>query len=129
MRAVLLIALLAAGCSHPAPSGNGEVDLNGAADRAKGDTQTYAANVGPAAAPAAPVVFAARYRCMDGAKIAVRVDDRAHTVAIIRDRKPLATLEAAGGSYRKGGYELRGQGDDATLTTPGLPPIACRAIR
>ena len=80
-----------------------------------------------------PSLVAARYRCMDGSKFAVRFDNRADTAQITRDGKPLVTLAgqkpASGLWYRKGPYELRGKGDAATLTTPGQPPIACTVIR
>lgn len=80
-----------------------------------------------------PPVVSARYRCMDGTKVAVRFDNRADTAHITRDGKPLATLDGqkpgSGIWYRKGAYELRGKGDAATLTTPGRPPIACTVIR
>ncbi len=80
-----------------------------------------------------PPVVSARYRCMDGTKVAVRFDNRADTAHVNRNGKPLATLDGqkpgSGIWYRKGGYELRGKGDAATLTTPGQPPIACTVIR
>ncbi len=86
-----------------------------------------------AADAASPPVAAARYRCMDGSRIAVRFDNVRDTASIVRDGKPLAVLDgqkpASGIWYRKGPYELRGKGDAATLTTPGQPPIACTVIR
>lgn len=84
-------------------------------------------------AGAAPPIISARYRCMDGSKIAVRFDNRRDSAAISRDGQALATLDgqrpASGIWYKKGSYELRGKGDAATLTTPGQPPIACTVIR
>ena len=80
-----------------------------------------------------PPTVSARYRCMDGNRVVARFDNRADTVTLTRSGKPLATLDgqkpASGIWYRKGGYELRGKGDAATLTTPGQPPIACTVIR
>ena len=87
----------------------------------------------PAADAVTPPVVAARYRCMDGSRIAVRFGNVRNTAVILRDGKPLATLDgqqpASGIWYRKGPYDLRGRGDAATLTTPGQPPIACTVIR
>ena len=42
VRAVLLVPILClAACSQPSTSGNSEVDINGAAERAQGDINTY----------------------------------------------------------------------------------------
>jgi membrane-bound inhibitor of C-type lysozyme len=86
----------------------------------------------PGKAAAVPAIAAARYRCMDGSKIAVRFDASRDTATITRAGKLLETLSgqkpASGIWYKKGGYELRGKGDAATLTTPGQPPIACTVI-
>lgn len=75
----------------------------------------------------------ARYRCMDGAGIAVRFDNVRDTAAISRGGKLLATLDgqkpASGIWYKKGAFDLRGKGDAATLSIPGQPPIACTVIR
>jgi len=80
-----------------------------------------------------PSVVAARYRCMDGSKLAVRFDNRADTAAISRDGVAVGVLTgqepASGIWYKKGPIELRGKGDSATFTRPGQPPIACTAIR
>lgn len=85
------------------------------------------------AASGTPPIIGARYRCMDGTRIAVRFDNRNDTATISRGGKRLATLQgqkpASGIWYRKGRYELRGKGNAATLTTPGAPPTACTVIR
>lgn len=75
----------------------------------------------------------ARYRCIDGSKIAVSYDPDKGTATIMRGGKRLAVLRqerAASGIWYKGrGYELRGKGDDMTFTPPNLPPLPCAAIR
>jgi membrane-bound inhibitor of C-type lysozyme len=80
-----------------------------------------------------PGLVNARYRCMDGTKIAVRFDNVRDTAAVSRDGTVLATLAgqkpASGIWYKKGGFELRGKGDDATFSTPGQPPNPCTVIR
>jgi membrane-bound inhibitor of C-type lysozyme len=98
----------------------------------KGDAKPDDGAAG-AAAGGMPSAVSARYRCMDGSKVSVRFDNRADTAQIARGGKPLATLAgqkpASGIWYRKGPYELRGKGNQATLTMPGQPPIACTVIR
>ncbi len=80
-----------------------------------------------------PASVNARYRCMDGTKIAVRFDNVRDTAAVSRNGKLLATLAgqkpASGIWYKKGAFELRGKGDDATFSTPGQPPNPCTVIR
>lgn len=83
MRAVVLIALLAAGCSPPATTGNSEIDLNGAADRAQGDIQSYNSDPGGnAAAPEAPLAPA----------------DPGQPGGLPDDRTPVSEAPAAAGS-------------------------------
>lgn len=107
----------------PAPGKGGDAspDPSGGAGAGSGD------------ASGMPPLVSARYRCMDGTKLAVRFDNRQDTAAIVRGGRLLATLDgqkpASGIWYKKGRYELRGKGDAATLTIPGQPPIACTAIR
>jgi len=45
VRAAFVSLLLLSACSQPAPVDNAAVDINAAADRAKGDIETYAANM------------------------------------------------------------------------------------
>ncbi|WP_233503333.1 MliC family protein [Sphingomonas psychrotolerans] len=75
----------------------------------------------------------ARYRCMDGSRLVARFDPDKDRVTVSRGGKVLATLRgqrvASGILYAAGGYELRGKGSDISFTAPGLPPIACTAIR
>ncbi|MBS0480457.1 MAG: hypothetical protein JSR79_14310 [Proteobacteria bacterium] len=59
MRVLILLPILATACSPPAVGNNSATDVNGAADRAQGDIDSYAANNTAAAAteplnPAAP---------------------------------------------------------------------------
>lgn len=75
----------------------------------------------------------ARYRCMDGSRLVARFDPDRDRVTVSRGGKAVATLRgqrvASGIQYAGGGYELRGSGNAMTFTAPGLPPIACTAIR
>ncbi|MDP5279385.1 MliC family protein [Sphingomonas sp. DG1-23] len=75
----------------------------------------------------------ARYRCMDGSRLVARFDPDKDRVTVSRGGKALATLRgqrvASGIHYAAGGYELRGKGSDISFTAPGLPPVACTAIR
>ena len=75
----------------------------------------------------------ARYRCIDGSRIAAAFDPDKGIVTISRAGRRLATLKqerAASGIWYKGqGYEFRGKGDDMDFTAPGLPPLPCTAIR
>ena len=75
----------------------------------------------------------ARYRCMDGSRLAARFDPDNDRVTVSRGGKALATLRgrrvASGILYAASGYELRGKGSDISFTAPGLPPVACTAIR
>jgi membrane-bound inhibitor of C-type lysozyme len=88
---------------------------------------------GASGAASTPALANARYRCMDGTKITVRFDNVRDTAAVSRDGKLLATLSgqkpASGIWYKKGEFELRGKGDDATFSTPGQPPNPCTVIR
>ena len=89
----------------------------------------------PAPSPSATVENRsnARYRCIDGSRIAVAFDPDRGIATVSRAGKRLATLRqqrvASGISYAGGGYELRGKGDDLDFTAPGLPPLPCTAIR
>ena len=75
----------------------------------------------------------ARYRCMDGTRLAARFDPDNNRVTVSRGGAVLGTLPgqrvASGIRYAKGGYELRAKGTDMTFTAPGKPPIACTVIR
>jgi membrane-bound inhibitor of C-type lysozyme len=75
----------------------------------------------------------ARYRCIDGSKIAVSYDPDNGTATVVRAGKRLAVLKqervASGIAYAGGGYALRGKGDDMDFTAPDLPPLPCTAIR
>jgi phage tail tape-measure protein len=74
----------------------------------------------------------ARYRCMDGSRLAGAFDPDNNRVTVSRGGKVLATLRgqraASGIRYVAKGYELRAKGSDMTFTAPGQPPIACRII-
>lgn len=87
----------------------------------------------PAPQPTKDNRSTARYRCMDGSRLVARFDPDRDRVTVSRGGKPLATLRgervASGIHYTAKGYELRGKGDAMTFTAPGLPPIACTAIR
>ena len=89
----------------------------------------------PAPSPSATVENRsnARYRCIDGSRIAVAFDPDRGIATVSRAGRRLATLRqqrvASGISYAGGGYELRGKGDDLDFTAPGLPPLPCTAIR
>jgi len=90
----------------------------------------------PGEAAPGPVVdnrSTARYRCMDGSKIAVSFDPDNRRATIVRAGKTLGTLAfqpgKSGVAYAGGGYDLRGKGDAMTFTAPGQPPLACTAIR
>lgn len=83
MRAVILIALLAAACSQPPTAGNSEIDLNDAADRAQGDIAGYNSDTGAsAAAPDAPLAPA----------------DPGQPGGLPDDRTPISEAPAAPGS-------------------------------
>lgn len=129
MRALLFFLLLA-GCSAPVSNG-AQVDLNSAAERAQDNAGAQGTNLTEATALALVPSFT-RYRCMDGSKIALRFDPAAQTLALSRDGKPVATLTSratpTGFRYASGAWELGGVGDMATLSTPGMPPITCKAI-
>lgn len=85
----------------------------------------------PATSGALPATADARYRCIDGSRIAVHFDNRADTATVRAGGKTLAVLTgqrpASGIWYKGGGYELRGKGRDATFSKPHLPPLACIA--
>jgi len=92
-----------------------------------------AAGGGSAPATEPPATVSASYRCIDGSRINVRFDNRADTATIRSGGKLVAVLQgkrpASGIWYAGRGYELRGKGEDATFTQPGLPPLACRSNR
>lgn len=75
----------------------------------------------------------ARYRCMDGSKISAAFDPDNRRVTVSRAGRRLAVLQqqrtASGIAYAGAGYELRGKGEAMTFTAPGMPPLACTAIR
>ncbi|WP_404336384.1 MliC family protein [Sphingomonas sp. MMS12-HWE2-04] len=86
----------------------------------------------PTPGPTADNRSSARYRCMDGSRLAAAFDPDNKRVTVSRGGKQLAVLRgqpaASGIRYAGGGYELRAKGTDMTFTAPGLPPIACKAI-
>lgn len=112
-----------------------------AEERAQAEANAVAENAVEGATPATepspqPVAdsrSAARYRCMDGTKIAVSFDPGKGRATVVRAGKTLAVLQqerAASGIWYKGqGHELRGKGYDMTFTQPNLPPLACTTIR
>lgn len=59
VRRFALAVLLLSGCARPEPVDNGAIDINAAADRAKGDIETYAANTAVIDAAAAATLPAA----------------------------------------------------------------------
>ena len=83
--------------------------------------------------PPPPAIVAARYRCMDGSSLAVRFDNARNVARVVRGGKALPILAgqrpASGIWYAAAGYELRGKGDNATFKRPGVPAVACTAIR
>ena len=83
--------------------------------------------------PPPPAIVTARYRCMDGASLAVRFDNARDVARVVRGGKTLPILAgqrpASGIWYASAGYELRGKGDSATFKRPGVPAVACTAIR
>lgn len=131
MRAVLFFLLLA-GCSAPVSTNGAQVDLNRAAERAQDNVGAQGANEADDVPTPEPVVAFTRYRCMDGSKIALRLDQVARTLSLSRDGKAVATLTSrkppSGFWYSNAAWELRGQGEMAMLSAPGQPPIACKAI-
>ncbi len=97
------------------------------------DFKPGAAEKTPAPQPTEDNRSTARYRCMDGTRLVARFDPDNDRVTVSRGGKALARLRgervASGIRYTAKGYELRGKGSDISFTAPGLPPIACRAIR
>ncbi|HTG37265.1 MliC family protein [Sphingomonas sp.] len=79
----------------------------------------------------APAIVIARYDCANGARIIARFDNRAETAMLRRGYQKFGTLEqvraASGIWYRGEGVELRGKGDQATITLPGEKPVQCEA--
>jgi membrane-bound inhibitor of C-type lysozyme len=75
----------------------------------------------------------ARYRCMDGSKLAAAFDPDNRRVTISRAGRQLAVLQqtktASGIAYAGGGYSFGGKGDAMSFTAPNMPPLACTAIR
>ncbi|NML06980.1 MliC family protein [Sphingomonas sp. G-3-2-10] len=109
-----------------------QAEANAAAENASIANAT-GATPAPSPAPVEDNRSAARFRCMDGTKIAVRFDPDNGRATVARGGKTLAVLQqerAASGIWYKGqGHELRGKGYDMTFTQPNLPPLACTTIR
>ncbi|UZK68080.1 MliC family protein [Sphingomonas sp. S1-29] len=85
----------------------------------------------PVAVP--PPTATARYACADGAQIDATFDNVAGTASLRHGEQTLGTLRqqpaGSGIRYAGDGIELRGKGDDATITLPGQPPLTCTASR
>jgi membrane-bound inhibitor of C-type lysozyme len=75
----------------------------------------------------------ARYRCMDGTKLTARFDPDQGRVTVEPGKGGAHVLSRQGTStgirYAGGGYAFSGKGEAMTYAAPGLPPIACTAIR
>lgn len=85
----------------------------------------------PTPEPETPPIVVARYDCANGARIIARFDNNAGTVKLRRGYQTVGSLEqaraASGIWYRGEGAELRGKGDQVTITFPGEQPIQCQS--
>lgn len=79
--------------------------------------------------PAAPPSRIARYRCSDGSLLQVRFGTTADTADVEVGGALLGELQgqrpASGIWYKRGEIELRGKGEEATLTRPGAAALNC----
>ncbi|RYC17580.1 MliC family protein [Ciceribacter ferrooxidans] len=85
------------------------------------------------AAPAMPAmaedVPTAVYKCDGGSTFTVRFENDTAYVSFPDGKTydlPVA-ISGDGFRYEADGVELRGRGEDATLTVPGTAPLVCRA--
>lgn len=145
MRLSLLLAILPLAACSPQPLNEDDPEvaavnidaIDSAADHnihaAPGPLEGGVPTTAPGTPEVPDVRISARYRCMDGSKIAVRFDRDNGRATVVREGKTLATLRAepagSGIHYAGSGYEVRGKGDDLTFTQPNLPPLACTTIR
>jgi membrane-bound inhibitor of C-type lysozyme len=139
MRPISLIALCTlAACS---PQSSNQVTANGS-DSASVDETAAVTRRGadtpaplelPSPQPTVDNRSSGRYRCMDGNKLTANFDPDNRRLTVVRaGKKPvLLTMQRvpSGLLYVAPGYEWRAKGEVATFSEPGLPPVACKAIR
>lgn len=81
----------------------------------------------------ASAAVTARYACADGSEVIATFEKIAGVVTLRSGEETLGTLrqQPAGSGIRYAGdrIELRGKGDEATITLPDRPPLACTAAR
>lgn len=82
-----------------------------------------------ASASASPTPAEARYRCDDGVQLTVRFDRTDDSADVELGGELLGKLEgqkaASGIWYKRGETELRGKGEEATVTRPGAAELHC----
>ncbi len=125
-----LIALLALGACSSQPQPAAPVN----AIQAEETNITTDASPAPLdKAPAKPAkVITARFRCMDGVRIAARFDPDKGTAVLTRAGTTTTLKQQVMGSgirYSDGQVTFQGKGDNMSYEAPGQPPIACTAIR
>lgn len=132
MRSILLLALpfaMAACDSVDDATVNGTTAENASATMAGSGSATGGDTMIPATPP--PATTNASYACADGTRIDAAFDNVSNIVTLsgIGDRQIVLNAQpaASGIWYQGSGYELRGKGDEATLTAPGAAPLTCRA--
>lgn len=85
----------------------------------------------PPTAASPPPAKSARYRCVSGFRFTAMFDTVHGAMTLMADgRGPVVLADqhpASGIWYRGGGYQLRGTGPVATLTSAGQPPLPCIA--
>jgi len=130
MRLTLIALLALAACSSQPPAADTNI------------VQSEQTNVTDDASPApldkAPVgkegekPVEARFRCMDGVRIAARFDPAKGTATLTRAGRTIRLKQermASGIRYSDGGTVFQGKGDNMSFEAPGQPPIACTVIR
>lgn len=125
-----LIALLALGACSSQPQPAAPVN----AIQAEETNITTDASPAPLdKAPAKPAkAITARFRCMDGVRIAARFDPDKGTAVLTRAGSTITLQQQVMGSgirYSDGQVTFQGKGDNMSYEAPGQPPIACTAIR
>ena len=122
-----LIALLALGACSSQPQAAAPVNA------IQAEETNITTDASPAPLDKKPAkAITARFRCMDGVRIAARFDPDKGTAVLTRAGSTITLQQQVMGSgirYSDGQVTFQGKGDNMSYEAPGQPPIACTAIR
>lgn len=129
--AVLALALVACGGATPQGRDDGAAIAEAAAHAQDRVAEYAATRRRPARHIVQPATVQARYTCTDGVVVRVRFDNRTGRATLSRrGYNPAHVAQQTAGSgihYAGAGWNLRGKGRDAVITSPRGASLSCTA--